>query len=204
MKILFDLDSTVTACETLPYIASHFGLSEDIETMTLDAVRGRMDFEESFRQRVAILGKLDVDEVADVVASIPLHNSLATFIKMHADVCAIATSNLDCWCFRLAKELGCTLHSSKAIISGNKIVGISQILDKKEIVCRYQGQEEYVAFCGDGHNDLKAMQASDYAIAVAITHSPIHALTDCARLTVHSEKELTDALNSLLSGKVII
>ena len=204
MKILFDLDSTVTACETLPFIASHFGIREDMEATTLNAVRGKSDFEESFRQRVAILGKLDVGEVADVVTTVPLHDSLADFIKTHADICAIATSNLDCWCAKLAGKLGCRFHSSKAILSGNRITEISEILDKKEIVCRYQDQEEYVAFCGDGHNDLKAMQASDYAIEVAITHSPIRALTDCARLTVHSEKELTDALNSLLAGKVII
>lgn len=204
MKILFDLDSTVTACETLPYIAAHFGLGEDIYAMTRDAVSGKMNFEESFRRRVALLGSLNADEVADVVATIPLHDSLADFIKTNADICAIATSNLDCWCSKLSRLLGCTFHSSTAKLADSRIVEISDILDKRRLVFRYKDKGETVIFCGDGHNDLSAMQASDYSIAVAITHSPPRALTDCAHLTAHSEKELTDALNSILAGKVII
>ena len=52
MKILFDLDGTITAQETLPLIAKHFGVEEQISELTKQTIQGNVPFIESFIRRV--------------------------------------------------------------------------------------------------------------------------------------------------------
>ena len=60
MKILFDLDGTVTAAETLPIISRHFSVEKEIEKLTKETVNGNIPFIESFIRRVNMLGHLPV------------------------------------------------------------------------------------------------------------------------------------------------
>ena len=57
MKFLFDLDGTVTSKETLPIIAEHFGVQDQIAELTHHTVQGNVPFVESFIRRVNILGR---------------------------------------------------------------------------------------------------------------------------------------------------
>lgn len=57
MKFLFDLDGTVTSKETLPIIAEHFGVQDQIAELTHHIVQGNVPFVESFIRRVNILGR---------------------------------------------------------------------------------------------------------------------------------------------------
>ena len=41
MKFLFDLDGTVTSKETLPIIAEHFGVQDQIAELTHHTVQGK-------------------------------------------------------------------------------------------------------------------------------------------------------------------
>lgn len=52
MKFLFDMDGTVTSCETLPLIASNFGIETKIDALTRETVQGNIPFIESFIRRV--------------------------------------------------------------------------------------------------------------------------------------------------------
>ena len=72
MKILFDLDGTITAKETLPLIAKHFGVEEQISELTKQTIQGNVPFIESFIRRVHILGHLPVSEVSKLLESVPL------------------------------------------------------------------------------------------------------------------------------------
>lgn len=51
MKFLFDLDGTVTSKETLPIIAEHFGVQDQIAELTHHTVQGNVPFVESFIRR---------------------------------------------------------------------------------------------------------------------------------------------------------
>ena len=73
MKFVFDLDGTVTKQETLPLIAKHFGVEEEIETLTRETVKGNVPFIESFIKRVFILGKLPVSEIDSLLSNVELY-----------------------------------------------------------------------------------------------------------------------------------
>jgi phosphoserine phosphatase len=55
---IFDLDGTITSKETLPEIAKHFSVTEEMEQLTHETIQGNIPFVESFIKRVHILGKL--------------------------------------------------------------------------------------------------------------------------------------------------
>ena len=95
-KFIFDLDGTVTKEETLPLIAEHFSVQEEIEKLTKQTVMGNIPFVESFIRRVFILGKLPVDEIDELLAGVALHTDVVAFIKKNSAHCAIATGNLSC------------------------------------------------------------------------------------------------------------
>lgn len=61
IKFVFDLDGTVTAEETLPLMARHFHVEEEIEELTREPIQGNIPFVERFIRRVFMLGKLPVD-----------------------------------------------------------------------------------------------------------------------------------------------
>ena len=60
IKFIFDLDGTVTSQETLPVIASYFGIQEEISELTKQTVRGNVPFMESFIKRVHIQSAINI------------------------------------------------------------------------------------------------------------------------------------------------
>ena len=138
VKFLFDMDGTLTARETLPMIAAHFGVQAPVADATIAAVTGREPFDQSLRQRVAALGHLPVDEVSRLVTTVPLHRLIVDFVNSHRDQCAIVTSNLDCWCDALMRKMGCEAFCSRAQITGNHVIGITELLHKEDVVDAYK------------------------------------------------------------------
>lgn len=196
-KILFDLDGTVTSVETLPMIAHFFHIEEQISDLTARTVRGDVPFIDSFIQRVQILGNLPVSEIADLLASAPLYEELAGFIRKHAGSCAIVTGNILDWCNKLIERLGCDFYGSTASIESNKIKKLNTILKKEDIVIHFQQQGYRVVFVGDGNNDVEAMRIADIAIAAGLTHEPARSVLTVANYVVYNEKALCRILNQL-------
>ena len=201
VRFLFDLDGTVTARETLPMIAAHFGVQAHVADATIAAVAGDEPFDQSLRQRVAALGHLPVDEVSHLVATVPLHELIVDFINSHRSQCAIVTSNLDCWCGELVATMGCKSYCSRACVVDNRVVGVESILRKQDIVDAYQAAGHRVVVVGDGHNDLEAMRCADVAIAVGfVPGTPAPSLASVAHAVFHNEQALCHHLELLASG----
>ncbi len=201
VRFLFDMDGTVTAAETLPLVAAHYGIMGDVEALTGMAVAGDIPYEESLRRRVALLAGLPVDEVSRVVASAPLHEHIARFIIKHHDQCAIVSSNLDCWCHALVGALGCPAYFSRARVDGNRVGGVEWILRKQDVVDAYKAQGETVVFVGDGHNDLEAMSHAHVAIAVGLLPgAPAASLVAAAHHVFTNEKALCRMLESMCAA----
>lgn len=197
-KFIFDLDGTITAKETLPIISRHFGITEDIEKLTKETVEGNIPFIESFIRRVHILGKLPVENVATLLSKVPLHKNVCDFIRVHREICAISTGNLDCWVQQLVTSLGCELFSSKAEIEQGVIYKLTKILRKEDVVRSFKEQGYEVIFIGDGNNDVEAMREADISIASGLTHQPVKSVLTIADYAVYTEKSLCRLLNQLL------
>ncbi len=170
IQFIFDLDGTLTKCETLPMIAGHFDLGPEIREITERTVNGEMDFKESFERRVSVLGKIPPKDVAELLASVEIYPGLLNFIQSHRESCTIATGNLDIWIGSLAEKIGCECYSSKGRINSLGAVEAGSILDKRAVVDKYHSKGFKVVFIGDGDNDAEAMEASDIALGAAMTH----------------------------------
>ena len=198
MKILFDLDGTITAQETLPVIAQHFRVEDKITELTQQTVQGNVPFIESFIRRVNILGNLPVSEISDLLVKVPLYPKLYAFIQQHKDDCIVVTGNLSCWCKGLEEKLQCKTYCSEAEVVDNRVVKLKTILRKEQIVDLYKAQGEQVVFVGDGNNDLEAMRHADISIATGLTHNPARSLYAICDYIIFNEQALCRQLNQLL------
>jgi len=198
VKFIFDLDGTITAEETLPLIANHFKVQEEIDVLTQETIKGNIPFVESFIRRVMILGKLPVSEVANLLENTHLHQELLAFIQAHPQHCAIATGNLECWVSKLLSKINCESFCSDAIVENNEVIKITKILRKEMIVEKYQQKGYQVVFIGNGNNDLEAMRIADIAIAVGLVHNPSKSILPVSNYLIFNEKTLCRQLNQLL------
>ena len=64
--IVTDVDSTLIEQEVIEMLAAHIGLEEQVAAVTERAMRGELDFEQSLRERVAVLKGLDAQTIEDV------------------------------------------------------------------------------------------------------------------------------------------
>ena len=198
VKFIFDLDGTITSEETLPLIAKHFNVQEEIEELTKETIKGNIPFVESFIRRVMILGKLPVSEVAELLEKVRLHQDIFAFIQAHPQSCAIATGNLECWVDRLLKKFDCDSFCSDSVVENNEVVKLTKILRKELVVEKYQQEGYQVVFIGDGNNDLEAMRIADIAIAVGMVHFPSKSILPISNYLIFNEKTLCRQLNQLL------
>ena len=70
--ICFDMDSTLIETEVIDELADRAGVGEQVRAITEQAMRGEIDFKESFTQRVALLKGLDVSVMEDIAQHLPI------------------------------------------------------------------------------------------------------------------------------------
>lgn len=196
-KFLFDLDGTITRVETLPIIARHFGILEDIELLTKQTIDGEISFVDSFKKRVELMKNLPIDEVANLLENVPLHDKILEFIKKNSDRCSIVTGNLDVWIDPLCRKIGCEYFSSTATVENNRIQKLDSILQKDLIVKKFQSENFFVVYIGDGDNDFDAMLEADISIANEIVHAVPSRLKKIADHIVKTETDLCRILNDI-------
>lgn len=74
--ICFDMDSTLIQTECIDELAARAGVGEQVKAITERAMRGEIDFKESFRERVALLKGLDVSVMEDIAKNMPFTEGL--------------------------------------------------------------------------------------------------------------------------------
>lgn len=70
--VCFDMDSTLIQVEVIDELAKRAGVGDRVVAITESAMRGEIDFGESFRQRVSLLQGLDATTLQTVAAGLPL------------------------------------------------------------------------------------------------------------------------------------
>ncbi len=197
-KFLFDLDGTITKEETLPIIAEHFHIEEEIDKLTKETLDGNIPFVESFIRRVHTLGRLPVDEIKDVLSKVGINDKIVDFIRVNKDKCVIVTGNIYEWVSGILSKIGCDYHTSSAIITDNRVEKLTHILKKETVVNDFINRGEKVVFIGDSNNDAEAMRAANVSIGCGIIHQPANSVFSVADYLVYSEDSLCRLLNQLL------
>ena len=198
-RFIFDLDGTVSAEETLPIIAAHFHIEEEISKLTQETIAGNIPFMDSFIKRVHILSQLPVSEISELLRNVSLFPAVLDFIRTHKENCIIATGNLDCWVTHLAERVSSRFYCSSGLIENNRVTKLTSILKKEKVVAYYKNLGAMTVFIGDGNNDIEAMRQADVSIATGLTHWPAPGVLSIADYLVFSEEALCRQLNQLLS-----
>ena len=68
--VAFDMDSTLIQAEVIDELAKHAGVVKQVAEITERAMRGEIDYKESFTQRVALLKGLPESVLGEVAATL--------------------------------------------------------------------------------------------------------------------------------------
>jgi len=79
--VVFDMDSTLIQAEVIVELAKLAGVGGQVNRITEAAMRGEIDFKESFRQRVALLKGLEEEKLLRLTETLPLTEGADLVVK---------------------------------------------------------------------------------------------------------------------------
>lgn len=176
--VAFDMDSTLIEAEVIDELAALAGVGEEVSAITEQAMRGDIDFSESFRRRVALLEGLEESVLAQVAAELQLTEGaeqLVSTLRSLGYKTAILSGGFTYFGEHLRERLGIDyVHANELEIADGKVTGkvSGTIVDgarKAELlreIARDEGIDmEQVISVGDGANDLPMLSIAGLGIA---------------------------------------
>ena len=106
---VFDMDSTLIDCEVIDELAATAGVGEAVAEITARAMRGELDFDESYRTRLALLEGLDARAVEQLADRLPVKEGLremTTTLKAQGMTLAIFSGGFMSIAERLKADYG--------------------------------------------------------------------------------------------------
>jgi phosphoserine phosphatase len=176
--VCFDMDSTLIRTEVIDELAEAAGVGEQVRAITESAMRGELDFAESFRQRVALLKGLDAGVMAGIAERLPIMDGaeqLCRVLKSLGYRLAILSGGFGYFGRHLQQRLGIDhVHTNELEIIDGRLTGrhLGPIIDAaakarllREIAAAEGLQPQQVIAVGDGANDLQMLSAAGLGIA---------------------------------------
>lgn len=176
--ICFDMDSTLVNTECIDEMAMRAGVGDRVKAITESAMRGEIDFKESFTRRVALLKGLDESAMKEIAANLPYNEGLARMMKILKMVgykTAILSGGFTYFAKHLQQKFGFDyIYANELEIEDGKLTGrfVGDIVDGNrkaellKLLCQFEGIhiEQSVAV-GDGANDLPMLSLAGLGIA---------------------------------------
>jgi len=177
--ICFDMDSTLIQTECIDELAERNGVGAEVRAITESAMRGEIDFKESFTRRVALLKGLDVSVMQDIAEHLPMTEGverLMMVLKRYGYKIALLSGGFTFFGEYLQKKLGIDYVYANELEIGEdgKLTGryLGDIVDghRKAELLRLIAQVEKVDLeqtiaVGDGANDLPMLSLAGLGIA---------------------------------------
>lgn len=176
--VCFDMDSTLIEAEVIDELAKAAGVGEQVSQITERAMQGELDFQQSFRQRMALLKGLDESVLADIAERLPLTEGAERLIgtlKAYGFKTAILSGGFNYFGRFLQDKLGIDyVYANELEIADGKVTGDvkgpivdgvrkAQLL--RELARREGIQLEQTIAVGDGANDLPMLTEAGLGIA---------------------------------------
>ncbi|AGB27885.1 phosphoserine phosphatase SerB [Prevotella dentalis DSM 3688] len=177
--ICFDMDSTLIQTECIDELAARAGVGEQVRAITERAMRGEIDFKESFTERVALLKGLDVSVMQDIAEKLPITEGvprLMEVLKRCGYKIAILSGGFTYFGEYLQRKFGIDyVYANELEIDDNgKLTGryVGDVVDgrRKAELLKLIAQVEKVHLAqtiavGDGANDLPMISEAGLGIA---------------------------------------
>ena len=177
--ICFDMDSTLIQTEVIDELAMRAGVGDKVKEITERAMRGEIDFKESFTERVALLKGLDSKVMQEIAESLPITEGvdrLMYVLKRYGYKIAILSGGFTYFGEYLQKKYGIDyVYANELEIDENGILTgryLGDIVDgrRKAELLRLIAQVEKVDMAqtiavGDGANDLPMLGEAGLGIA---------------------------------------
>jgi phosphoserine phosphatase len=176
--VCFDMDSTLIQAEVIDELAKRAGVGDKVIEITESAMRGEIEFKESFRQRLALLNGLDESVLAKIAEELPLTEGaerLFSTLRRFGFKTAILSGGFTYFGQYLQKKLGIDyVYANQLEIVDGKLTGnyIGDIVDgakKAELLKAIADIEnihlDQVVAVGDGSNDLPMINIAGLGIA---------------------------------------
>ncbi len=177
--ICFDMDSTLIQTECIDELAERNGVGDQVRAITESAMRGEIDFKESFTRRVALLKGLDISVMKDIAEHMPITEGverLMFVLKKCGYKIAILSGGFTYFGEYLQKKFGIdyVFANELEVDETGHLTGryVGDIVDghKKADLLRLIAQTEKVNLAqtiavGDGANDLPMISEAGLGIA---------------------------------------
>lgn len=176
--ICFDMDSTLVHTECIDELAERAGVGDQVRAITESAMRGEIDFTESFTRRVALLKGLDESVMEEIARNLPYNEGLGRMMKVLKMVgykTAILSGGFTYFGRYLQREFGFDyVYANELEIEDGKLTGryVGDVVDGRrkaellKLLCQFEGINlEQAVAVGDGANDLPMLSLAGLGIA---------------------------------------
>lgn len=177
--ICFDMDSTLIETEVIDELAIRAGVGDKVKAITERAMRGEIDFIESFTERVALLKGLDISVMQDIAEHLPITEGVGRMmavLKRAGYKTAILSGGFTYFGNYLRQKFGFDyVYANELEVDDNgKLTGryVGDVVDgrRKAELLRLLAQVENVNIAqtiavGDGANDLPMLATAGLGIA---------------------------------------
>lgn len=176
--VAFDMDSTLIQMEVIDELAKRAGVGAQVSAITERAMRGELDFKQSFTERVGLLKGLPETVLAEVAATLQLTEGaekLVSTVKKLGYKTAILSGGFQYFGRQLQDKLGIDyVYANELEIENGVVTGRvkGEIVDgakKAELLTLLASREgislEQAIAVGDGANDLPMLSIAGLGIA---------------------------------------
>ena len=175
--ICFDMDSTLIETEVIDELAIRAGVGDEVKAITESAMRGEIDFTESFRRRCALLKGLDVSVMQEIAENLPITEGADRLMRVLKKVgfkIAILSGGFTYFGNYLKQKFGIDyVYANELEVIDGKLTGryLGEVVDgkRKAELLRLIAQVENVDIrqtvaVGDGANDLPMISIAGLGI----------------------------------------
>jgi phosphoserine phosphatase len=193
--VVMDMDSTLIRIEVIDELARAAGVYKEVAAITERAMGGEMNYDESLRQRVALLKGLDAAVLDKLSSELPLTDGAETLVSVLKRLgyrLAIISGGFSRAADALKKRLGIDYAFSNNLeIENGKLTGrvVGAIVNAQrkaellEIIAQLEGVVlDQVIAVGDGANDILMLEKAGLGIAF------------------HAKTKLREAADTSISG----
>lgn len=176
--ICFDMDSTLIQTEVIDELAEKAGVGAEVRSITESAMRGEIDFTESFKQRVALLKGLDVSVMQEIADNLPMTEGVERLMKVLKLVgfkIAILSGGFTFFGNYLKKKFDIDyVYANELEVENGLLTGryLGDVVDGKRkaellrLIAQVEGVDlQQTVAVGDGANDLPMLSISGLGIA---------------------------------------